>query len=220
MSFPKIIVISLKRSHDRRASIDKQMKQLGLKFEYFDAIDAEQLTDDDLKAYDEQMAMSDFGTILTRGEVACALSHFGVHEKIINENLERVIILEDDVAIGEDFLGVLRSRAKFPRDAELIFYHHGKAKSFPWRRKRIYKNYRIARYRAPTKHSKRSIVSAAAYELTRSGAEKMLRDAFPIKLPVDVHIGYIQRNRAVTYGIEPCCISIAGFETTIPGRIN
>jgi len=220
MSFPKLIVISLERSHERRASIDSQMKNLDLEFEYFDAVDANQLTDEDLKCYSEQEALLDFGSALTKGEIACALSHYRVHKRIIDENLDRVIIFEDDIAIGEDFVGVLRSRDKFPKNSELIYYHHGKVKSFPWRRKRIYNDYRIARYRVPTKKSKRSIISAAAYELTYSGAQKILKDAYPIKLPIDIHMGYIQRNGAITYGIEPCCSSISGFETTIPGRYD
>ncbi|NLJ92631.1 MAG: LPS biosynthesis glycosyltransferase, partial [Aeromonadales bacterium] len=43
-----IFVISLTRSIERRASITKQMKRLELEFEFIDAVDGKEITNDQL----------------------------------------------------------------------------------------------------------------------------------------------------------------------------
>lgn len=218
---PKIFVVSLLRSEDRRAYVERQMARCGLEFEFFDAVDGGRLSEDELnKVYDEAAALADYGKVLRLGEVGCALSHYRLYEKIINENMDRMIILEDDAAIDDDFLGVLANRHKYPKDAELIYYYHGKAKSFPWNRKKIYGDYKMVRYRVPSKKSKRSITNTGAYEVTQAGARKILACAYPIRNPVDIQIGYLQRNGVVAYGVEPCCVKLAGFDSTILGRNN
>ena len=90
----------------------------------------------------------------------------------------------------------------------------------PWKRKTIYKNYKLVKYLSPSKKSKRTIIYAAAYQLTKSGAEKLLKSAYPVKIPADYYLGYIQRNRLIAYGIEPCCLELGNFATTIPDRYD
>ena len=220
LDIPKIYVINLESSLERRESIKLQMEKYSLRYEFFRAVDKDLLSEEHLKKHDAEIAKEEFGRPLKVGEIACALSHYSIHEKMLRENIERAIIFEDDIVINEDTVEIMKCLSMYPENLELLYLFHGKAKSFPWKRKTIYKHYKMAKYRVPSKNSKRTIMYAAAYLLTRKGAEKLLLDAYPLKLPIDIHMGYIQRNNLVTYGIEPCCLQLGDFETTIPDRFN
>ena len=215
-NIPPIIVINLDRSIDRRKSIESQMKKHSLDFEFFKAVDKNALSESQMAAYDREEALKDFGSELTTGEIACALSHIGVWDKMVRENIPKAIIFEDDIVINDDTVEIFKLQQLIPRAAELIYYYHGKVKSLPWKRKTIYKNYKLVKYLSPSKKSKRTIIYAAAYQLTKSGAEKLLKSAYP----ADYYLGYIQRNRLIAYGIEPCCLELGNFATTIPDRYD
>ena len=54
--------------------------------------------------------------------------------------------------------------------------------------------------------------------LTLEGAKKMLKVAYPIRMPSDYLLGRIQKNRLKTYGVEPSCMQTDIFQTTIQDR--
>lgn len=96
----KIFVINLKRDVEKL----KNMKSLleNLNYEIIEAVDGKKLNND------EFIINKDFFTpydksILKLGEVGCSLSHINIWKKIVNENLDRVIILEDDLESIPDF---------------------------------------------------------------------------------------------------------------------
>ena len=97
----RIIVISLKTEHNRRCYIDWQMKNTGLRFEFFDALTPDDVTTDQLQT----MMRHATGPTLMK-HIGCCLSHQYVW-KIIAEGTEPVAILEDDVYISSSLPNVL-----------------------------------------------------------------------------------------------------------------
>lgn len=211
-----IFVISLTRSLERRESIKKQMKHLGLEFEFIDAVDGKKLTEKQLNKVNFQTALKLCGHELSMGEVGCALSHINIYEKIVTDNIENCIVLEDDIYIHSSFINIINEIALI-KNSELIFLHHGKAKSWPLKR-HLSNGYRLAKYRTPSKKSKRGIVSTAGYMINISGAKKLLSIAYPIRMPADYLTGKLQLNNLSAYGIEPCCLDVDVFSTTIDDR--
>ena len=97
----RIIVISLKTAVNRRHHIEKQMADIGAKFEFFDA-----LTIDDITAHQlDSMLRYATGPTLTK-HIGCCLSHKNVW-KVIAESTEPVAVLEDDVHISSNLPDVL-----------------------------------------------------------------------------------------------------------------
>ena len=45
---------------------------------------------------DHEFCQSNFGHKISKYEIACAMSHIKVYEKMIAENIEHALILEDD----------------------------------------------------------------------------------------------------------------------------
>ncbi|MEJ6102798.1 glycosyltransferase family 25 protein [Aeromonas salmonicida] len=211
-----IFVISLSRSQDRRAMLIKQMKHLGLEFTFFDAVDGKALSDAELQHVDFPLARETCGHDLSMGEVGCAMSHIRLYEMMVEKNIERCVVLEDDIYLHMHFNAIMES-AIAKSHSEIIFLYHGKAKCWPWM-KPLPEGYRLARYRTPSCSSKRGIISTAGCILTLSGAKKLLSKAYPIRMPSDYLTGRLQLNGLTASGVEPSCMDVGLFETTIDDR--
>lgn len=205
-TIPPIFVINLERSPERREHMCAQLEHYQLDYEFFNAIDGECLSDEMLSWYDDSLREKTqwFPRKLTKNEIACAISHLLIYEKLVKENIQAAIVLEDDVVINDDFYQIMNRQALFPKAYELLYYHHGKAKYYPTCRK-IYKNYKIVRYRRQSKYSKRSITYTSAYQITRDGAFKLLRHGYPIAMPADIFLGHLNIHHVKAYGVEPIC---------------
>ena len=212
---PKIFVINLESSIKRRESVIKQMKALGLNFEFFRGVDGKILNLNNTKLFDVNYCPEKFGFKLNEGEFGCASAHILLYLKIVEEQYDEVVILEDDFLITPDFKEVIyKIYSSGPKRRELTYLYHGKAKKWPFKRK-INSKYNLFRYISPSKNSKRCIISAMAYMLTLKGARKLLNISLPMKLPADYFLGLIQYNKLKTYGVEPVCVKPADFNSEI-----
>lgn len=205
--FPPILIISLKHS-PRREVISQRLNGLGLKFEFVDAVYGKELAEEQLKEIDRDFSVKRFNTKkpLTLGEIGCALSHIKVYEYIVKNNISQAIILEDDAIVSQDFEKIVNlSLNKVPSRKEILFFDHGKAKSWLFKRNLI-DGYKLVRYRYPSRNSMRCIFMADAYLLTLSGAKKLLSNAYPVRMAADYLTGAIHMTKINAYGIEPPCV--------------
>jgi GR25 family glycosyltransferase involved in LPS biosynthesis len=91
------------------------LASLGIPFEFVFGVDARKLSPRETASiFDaEQNRRFYYKTTLdknrgmTNSEIGCALSHRLVYQKMIENNVERAVLLEDDIQLHEDFLSVL-----------------------------------------------------------------------------------------------------------------
>jgi GR25 family glycosyltransferase involved in LPS biosynthesis len=148
--YDKIYVISLDRTPDRFAFVKKQFDRLNLKCERFSAVDGNLITVTDvetnqvipwsvtyLKGYrhgailkiSQQAQYKDAEFFYKHdrytsnpGEFGCAMSHRAVWADVVKHNYKKVIILEDDVALEDDFLQNFSQVMKnLPDDFDVFF---------------------------------------------------------------------------------------------------
>ena len=98
----KIFVVSLNRSLDRHEHLKKELA--GLKYEIIWGVDGQDYTVEQMKSeslYDENKAVrvSRRRKKMKASTIACAISHRQICEKIVEENIENALVLEDDVKI-------------------------------------------------------------------------------------------------------------------------
>lgn len=104
----RIFVINLKRSIERRREIEKLMSRHSISFEFYEAIDGQLL---DRQTIIESRKRSNLwykqdegpNESMKLGEIGVALSHYNIYQKIIQENIEMAIVLEDDANFDERF---------------------------------------------------------------------------------------------------------------------
>lgn len=211
-----VYVISLARSHDRRSMVAKQMQHLAIDYSFIDAVDGKQIDSQILKQVDFEQAKAFCGHELSLGEVGCAMSHIKVYELMVAQNIKRCVVLEDDIYLHMHFKALVSSAINQTND-DIIFLHHGKAKYWPWMKK-LTQGYRLAKYISPSKTSHRGIISTAGYIITLTGAKKLLNVAYPVRMPSDYLTGRLQLNQLSACGIEPCCLDVGLFDSTIDDR--
>lgn len=127
----KVFVINLERSKERKKAMQNLMDSHAIPFEFIDAVDGTLLPDEFMeevykrtKWYQEDWGE---GTKMKRGEVGVAMSHFKIYEKIIEENIDVAIVLEDDIEMDERFRSFFRDEQKLrklmqPFDLLLLGY--------------------------------------------------------------------------------------------------
>ena len=140
-----------------------------------------------------------------------------VWNKMLLDQVERALVLEDDVCILSTAPKALEFIASENINYDILYLHHGKAKKWPIYRS-LPDNYRLYRYRRPTKNSRRAITYATAYLLNQRAASSLLGEASINMMPADFIVGLLQRHRLLVRGVEPCCVDHGHFETSTPGR--
>ena len=198
LSLDRIYVIGLQRRPERRRRLEACFDELGIEVVWTVAVDGRKLTDDILAERNISSPDGDGWYVeLKKGEIGCFLSHFGVWQDVVNSGLERVLVLEDDVHPTAEFperLQQLVSEAdRLQREWEFIY---------------LFREWQKLDEDEPVKGAKQLVrpgfcYSAAAYLLTRSGAETLLRDR-PLKnmLCVDDYIPLMAGNNPHSRWIE------------------
>lgn len=99
----KTFVINLPSAKERLTNISKQLNNLWIKYEVFPAIYWKSLTKKELEnLYDNKKAKEYLWRDLTLWEVGCALSHYLLFKKIVEENIDLALVLEDDAIISKN----------------------------------------------------------------------------------------------------------------------
>ena len=116
------------------------------------------------------------------------------------------MVLEDDIILGKYFIEILNSLEKLPRDWEMInFCTDAALKPFG---DFVYDIHRAAH---PTKYANRT----SAYLINLAGAQKLLRKAYPIKMPVDGLTGRTYITNLIHYAIYPQTVVLSDFQSDI-----
>ena len=104
-----VLVISLAQASKRRKFMREQMAKLKIDYEFFDAVDGDKLSSTYISKFKIKEGEQYIGRPLSKGELGCAFSHLQVYERMLAENIEKLIVLEDDVQLDDDFSVLINS---------------------------------------------------------------------------------------------------------------
>ena len=118
----KTFIINLLHHTNRKNDMIEKLKKTNIKnFEFFNAINGET----DLSKYEFKLIDNWFDYFLERpitvGEIGCALSHYNIWKYIVDNNIDKALILEDDVLFLDNFNKMLHSIEKLEMKYD-IFY--------------------------------------------------------------------------------------------------
>lgn len=103
----KIFVINLERRPERRERMQAALKLLNLQYELFSAIDGRQLNESYLEEHNVTMLpgwRDPWGSRpITNGEIGCFLSHYFIWEKVVDGEMDSVMVIEDDIRFLSGF---------------------------------------------------------------------------------------------------------------------
>ena len=189
-----IWIINLSSSTERRERISSRLEKLGLRFEFFNAVDGrkglprglEHLVDRDLARRRLFHAISD-------AEVAVQISHANLYRKMVEEGVEEAVILEDDACVGSAFWGFVMDDVR--KRFDMVLLAHEKARAFRGVVGRLRSDEYLYRLRGPCHLT-------AGYYLSNRGAKFLFSGALPVSYvadwPVDISdIGAVACSPAI-----------------------
>ena len=190
MLFDKIIYINLKRRTDRLEHMTKLLNEYNLSqySERLEATDGRELNLDKIdnniitsNGIDDAKNSKKVYTVLTAGAIGCIMSHRAIYQKIVDDNINSCLILEDDVRFdavnGDELmqkLNILENNITF--DYDLLFlgfspstlkFSHMNVNDYFYKLSRIY--------------------GLFGYIVTNKGAKKLL-NMFPLSQQLDTEI--------------------------------
>ncbi len=207
-----VFVVNLERSAYRRKFILNYLAKMGINAEVITAVEGAKLDLEKLKTdgiYDERAADEAFSRQLTLPEIGASLSHANIYKKIIDENIDKAIILEDDVMFCDDAANIFRGMLNdVPDDWDVIQLYY------------TCKDYeKITDHVALFRSEKCIPVGAPGYMIRRSGAKKILDKVYPVRYPADSIIGRSPRWGTKVYGSLPQLVILNNlFPTEIHQR--
>ncbi|MFN4343136.1 MAG: glycosyltransferase family 25 protein [Azonexus sp.] len=179
---PRIVVINLQTSVDRRRAMQEHLHGLGLVPTFFDAIDGRKLVDEDLAAvYDHERAKTTHWGELTRGEIGCALSHRAVWADLIASGDAGWLVLEDDAVLASDVPRWLGQLPGMVSDGEVVPLVYTTTMPYWFRRKKIGDRWLV--------YANQGFYRATAYYVTPLAARRLLQASMPLWFPIDFWYG-------------------------------
>ncbi len=243
----KVFVINLERSVARWQKIKNYLDLQKLQYERFSAIDGMLVSDEFLnKYYSQNLNKEKYYTSLNKSEIACYISHLKVCEKIIEDNLDYAIVLEDDVILNANFHLIpyaLNSITQKWSYIKLIA---------PFKDKRIISRSTVAftvnnsceieDYYCSKDSNQHNVfrrsqnlkipylfelvcwnklpTGTQAYAITRDGAIEFLKKRSVFYRPIDVDLQFVWEHNLDVIGLMPFCCELSDANSEIGSRKN
>ncbi|KAL3090259.1 hypothetical protein niasHS_006711 [Heterodera schachtii] len=108
--FDQVYLINLRRRPQKLEKMREVFRLVGLDFTHFEAVDGQNLTEQELSAIRFLPGFEDpyYKRPMKRGEIGCFLSHFKIWEEIVRNGHQRAVVLEDDVRFSPNGTLILK----------------------------------------------------------------------------------------------------------------
>jgi glycosyl transferase, family 25 len=211
-----VVIISMSRSLDRREAMMASFHALGVPFTFFDAVDGQTMTDEEVAVLSPKPYVGHKKRPLNRGEIGCAESFRRVLQKFVAGGDDYLCVAEDDANFSPQALAyldpatleglepfdVLRLAGDPQRDRGLtrvVASGGGRAVHAPLR---------VGFF-------------TLAQVVSRVGAQKVLNGLVPLWAPIDV---LIYRDTGIVglrvLEVRPAVVLRPDAPSTIPGRFQ
>lgn len=212
LMYPGLLVtlINLDRSEQRRTQMERRLADIGLAFTRLPAMDGKARWAELLPSVDVDAFQRNVGRDLMQGEIGCYHSHLQAWRSLIDSDCHTLLVLEDDVVFGDDFLQALQQALAHRDYWDMLNFNKIRAKQ-PVRQAQL-GSYSLNAYMGP-------LTGMGAYLISRDAALRLLPSMLPIILPIDLELDRVHLHRIRRYGLEPFPSHVDdGSQSTITGQ--
>jgi len=188
----KTYIVNLERSEKRREHIVKEAERCGLDYELVKAVDGKNLTEEDFNRLCDMEEVRKSPNWLTPGMIGCSLSHYEIYKKIVKDDVDVALVLEDDVILPDNLPELLADVAREIQKNEVILLYFFSFKPCRLSEQDVvaisndYKIYFPIDINQP--------ITTAGYILTKEAAKKLAKIVLPIRVGPDSW-GYFYENK-------------------------
>lgn len=185
----KVYVINLADHHEKRDRMKKELSKFSFKYEFFNAFDGRNLNKNDFYGYNDFKRKLFLGRSLFPSELGALESNRSIYKKILQENISRALILEDDISFNDKFEFYLKKIIKHNCEWEIIrFIDNNKIKNAKGRKiAHLGNNHYLKRF--PKLYG-----GSHAYLINKSGAQKMLSQMNNFYHHIDIIMGQVWKK--------------------------
>lgn len=105
-------IVYLWRIQQRRKNALQECQRYHIDPTFIDAVDMRQADQATIEQYCDKpkysKASQEQEGYITSGELGCAISHLSIYQKMVDENIEKALILEDDIIFIKDGREILQ----------------------------------------------------------------------------------------------------------------
>lgn len=194
-----IAVVSLVEEYTRREHIDHLFAQQCFDFDYFNAINKQQVADT-LKKYDLIVKTDK----VSLGETACYLSHYCLWQQMIDNDMPYLMVFEDDIYFSKNAKVLLNDLDWLPNGFDVVKLETMYDRVMIDKGAHLLSEHRLCRMKS--RH-----MGMAGYIISQAGAKKLvaITKSLGIDRPVD-HIMFddlIDQKKSAMYQVFPAiCI--------------
>jgi len=139
---------------------------------------------------------------LGNGEKGCYASHLRAWQQLLAGGAPALVVLEDDVRLLPNFPSVLQAIADLPPQSWDMVKLYGRE------HEKIAQQMPLADTGVQLITYRRVPSFAAAYVISRAGAQKLLASRVPFGRPVDVDMRFWFENGVRTFGVFPSVVAL------------
>lgn len=213
----KIFVVSLSRVEARTRYIKAHLDSLEVDYELVDAIDYLNLTSADFDVLSDQEAVRR-NPYLNKGVIACSLSHVKIFRLIIERNIDKCLVIEDDAMLPSNIKRLLVIAEQEIQSDEIIslsYFNHHQAKDVTslsrHQRTRVGEGHELV-YPVDL----HDIASTMAYVITREVARKMIEVVLPVSVQTDYWGVYYDKQAFSSFRcLYPVPVQAAAIRSSI-----
>ncbi|MCW9716154.1 MULTISPECIES: glycosyltransferase family 25 protein [Avibacterium] len=193
-----IYVIHIESAKDREKLIKEQFDKLGIKFQFFPAVNARENPEHPLFShYNSEKHFQRKGRTLSLGELGCFASHYSLWKECANSNTP-IIVLEDDITILNNFESVYSQLDKVLAKYPFVWLH----RNYRNNAKQEIENFgafSVAKFY-------KDYVCTQGYAITPKVAQQFLEYCQEWIYPVDDQMARFYENKIENFAIYPPCI--------------
>lgn len=204
MSVFSSFVINLARDSVRRNHMREQLEKRGLSAEFIPAVDGRVLSAEDRSLYSREKALRIYGVEMMDTEIACALSHYRLYEKIVRDGIDVALIMEDDIELSPQFSPIVRTLAEDPNPEWLVVRLESMRPRVRAAEGRKFEGQKIKTFSDGELYQLQThVLGLGAYMIRKEGAKRMLDYARPIFMASDQMMDRYWENGIIPYVIRP-----------------
>ena len=198
----KAFIINLEKDIERKEDIVNQCIAFNLDYTVIPAVDGRKLSEDDLsKLIDPEKSKG-----MTRGEIGCSLSHYNIYKKIVDENIEYALILEDDAQLEPNLAKALELLEKNVSNTPTIILLGPINKYSKRKNQQLSDDFKVV-----------DVMEAAlshGYFINRLAAKKLISFLYPIWLEADRWVFFRDYNVIDVKALTPPSITLSTLSNT------
>ena len=202
-----IFYINLLKDNDRRANMENEFHRLNISAKRLDATWWKTVPTDEANAlYSIDLNKEQYYKPLSNGEKGCYTSHIRAWKILLESDAEKIVVLEDDISLNDEFIKILDAIDKSDQEWDMIKLigreRNEKIKSS----ENLLGTQKLIRYnKIPS--------CTTGYVLSRSGAKKLISSRIPFGRPIDIDLRFFWENDLKILGVHPAAISLADSST-------